>query len=152
MIQNTTDVQSTLNERNTVGSIDQLKHATRENSPIVPGRRSFFNYRDLGVTDATEGRMRAQVTLATGVMQQTGWHYHICESQFIYALRGWIELQFEDGRTVKVNEGESLYIPPGVKHNETGISSDLELLEISVPAKMSTIACDPPENFRPVTA
>ncbi|WP_416448092.1 cupin domain-containing protein [Paraburkholderia sp. LFS083] len=79
-------------------------------------------------------------------MQQTGWHYHICESQFILALRGWIDLEFEDGRVVRVNTGESLFIPPGLKHNETAISEDLELLEISVPARMETVACDPPAN------
>jgi quercetin dioxygenase-like cupin family protein len=127
--------------------LKRLTHATPETAPLVPGRRSFFNYRDLGVTDATAGLMRAQVTIATGVMEQTGWHYHVCESQFIMALRGWIDLQFEDGRIIRVDTGESLFIPPGLKHNETAISEDLELLEVSVPAKMQTIACDPPENL-----
>ena len=128
--------------------IERLKYATAENSPFVKGRRDFFNYRDLGVTDASGGSMRAQVTMATGVMKETGWHYHVCETQFILTLKGWIDLQFEDGRTIRISEGESLYIPPGVKHNETAISSDLEFLEISVPAKMGTIPCDPPEHFR----
>jgi len=130
--------------------LSKLAYATPENAPLVPGRRSFFNYRDLGVTDATDGFMRAQMTLATGVMEKTGWHYHICESQFIFAVKGWIDLQFEDGRTIRVSEGESLSIPPGLPHNETAISSDLELLEVSVPAKMKTVACDPPANLGPV--
>ncbi|WP_250523702.1 MULTISPECIES: cupin domain-containing protein [unclassified Caballeronia] len=128
--------------------LEKLAYATEATAPLVPGRRSFFNYRDLGVTDATSGKMRAQVTLATGVMEETGWHYHICETQFIFALRGWIDLQFEDGRVIRVGTGESLSIPPGLKHNEIGISDDLELLEVSVPAKMSTVACDPPDNLR----
>lgn len=127
--------------------LEKLAYATPENAPLVPGRRSFFNYRDLGVTQATDGLMRAQMTLATGVMEKTGWHYHICDSQFIFAVRGWIDLQFEDGRTIRVGEGESLLIPPGLRHNETAISADLELLEISVPAKMKTVACDPPANL-----
>ncbi|TCF97209.1 hypothetical protein BZM26_32940 [Paraburkholderia strydomiana] len=114
----------------------------------MAGRRTFFNYRDLGVSDATDGRMRAQVTVATGVMQQTGWHYHVCETQFIFTLRGWIDLQFEDGRVIRVGAGESLYIPPGLKHNETAISEDFEFLEISVPAKMGTIPCEPPESLK----
>lgn len=125
----------------------KLTHATPETAPLVAGRRSFFNYRDLGVTAATDGFMRAQVTLATGVMRQTGWHYHVCDVQFILALHGWIDLQFEDGRVIRVNTGESLLIPPGLKHNETAISEDLELLEVSVPAKMATVACDPPEGI-----
>src|SRR5690606_9113024 len=74
----------------------KLAYATPENAPLVPGRRAFFKYRDLGVTDATDGRMRAQLTIGTGEMQQTGWHYHLCEAQFIYTLRGWVDLVFED--------------------------------------------------------
>jgi quercetin dioxygenase-like cupin family protein len=80
-------------------------------------------------------------------MQQTGWHYHLCESQFIFTLRGWVDLLIEDGRTIRVSAGESLLIPGGLKHNEIAISEDFELLEVSVPAKMGTVACDAPEAF-----
>lgn len=125
----------------------KLAYATPETAPLVPGRRTFFKYRDLGVTDATNGRMRAQLTIATGEMQQTGWHYHLCESQFIFTLRGWVDLVFEDGRHIRVSAGESLHIPGGLKHNELAISEDFELLEVSVPAKMGTVACEPPERF-----
>jgi hypothetical protein len=37
----------------------KLRHATKETAPFVPGRRAFFAYRDLGVTDASVGAMRA---------------------------------------------------------------------------------------------
>src|SRR6266478_5883976 len=41
---------------------------------FVKGRRDFFKYRDLGVTKASSGWMRAQVTSAiTGMTQPTGW-------------------------------------------------------------------------------
>jgi len=56
----------------------KLAHATVDNATYVAGRRSFFKYRDLGVTDATGGKMRAQVTSATqGLGEPTGWHYHV---------------------------------------------------------------------------
>src|SRR6202521_6386307 len=65
---------------------------------FVKGRRDFFKYRDLGVTKASSGWMRAQVTTAiTGMTQPTGWHYHVCEGQFVYTLNGWVELEFQDG-------------------------------------------------------
>ena len=35
-------------------------------------------------------------------------------------------------------------IPGGMKHNETATSDTMELLEISLPAEMGTVACDPP--------
>lgn len=126
----------------------ELAHATTESAPFVPGRRDFLKYRDLGVTKASGGRMRAQITVATGAMKSTGWHYHLCDSQLVYALKGWVDLQFEDGRTIRVKEGESLFIPGGLKHNETGMSEDFEILEVSVPAEMGTTACDPPAGMQ----
>ena len=115
---------------------------------LVAGRRTFFKYRDLGVTAASSGKIRAQVTIgAEGMTQPTGWHYHVCEGQFVYMLSGWVDLVFEDGQNVRLQSGESLYIPGGLRHNETAASRDLELLEISVPADMGTVACDPPEGW-----
>lgn len=124
----------------------RLAHTTPESAPLVPGRRDFLKYRDLGVTTASEGRMRAQITVATGAMRPTGWHYHVCDSQLVYALKGWVDLQFEDGRTIRVKAGDSIYIPGGLKHNEIGMSEDFEILEVSVPAEMGTKACEPPPS------
>ena len=125
----------------------KLAYATPATAQRVPGRRSFFTYRDLGVTAASSGRIRAQVTVgADGMTQPSGWHYHVCEGQFVYMLSGWVDLEFEDGQKLRIQAGESLYIPGGLRHNETATSKDLELLEISVPADMGTVACDPPEG------
>ena len=62
----------------------KLNIATKANSPLVPGRRKFFRYRDLGVSAATGGKLRAQVMEAvTGMTEPTGWHTHQCEAQFV---------------------------------------------------------------------
>ena len=112
---------------------------------FVKGRRDFFKYRDLGLTKATEGWMRAQVTTAiTGMTQPTGWHYHVCEGQFVYTLKGWVELEFEDGTLCRLEPGDSVFIPGGMHHNEIATSDDLEILEVSVPADMGTVPVDPP--------
>jgi quercetin dioxygenase-like cupin family protein len=125
-----------------------LAHATPETAKAVAGRRSFFNYLDLGVTDASNGAMRAQITKATqGLGKPTGWHYHACDQQLVYMLKGWVDLEFEDGRKIRLNAGDSLMIPGGMRHNETATADELELLEISVPAKMDTVPCDPPTGF-----
>jgi quercetin dioxygenase-like cupin family protein len=125
----------------------QLRHATPENAPFVPGRREFFTYRDLGVTDATHGEMRAQVMSAiTGMTEPTGWHYHVCEGQFVYALKGWVDLEFETGEMLRLQAGESLFIPGGMRHNELRTSDDLEILEVSIPAAMGTVPCERPEG------
>lgn len=123
----------------------RLRHATKANAPEVPGRRSFFTYRDLGVTEASNGALRAQtMTAITGMTEPTGWHYHACEGQFVYVLKGWVDLEFETGEALRIAAGESLFIPGGMRHNETATSDDLEILELSLPAEMGTVPCDPP--------
>ncbi|HJQ60900.1 MAG TPA: cupin domain-containing protein [Vineibacter sp.] len=120
-------------------------HAKKSEPQYVQGRRAFFKYRELGVTGASQGQIRAQVTSATsGMSKPTGWHYHVCESQLVYMLSGWVDLEFEDGKTIRVEAGDSLYIPGGLRHNEIRTSDTFELLEVSVPADMGTVTCDPP--------
>jgi quercetin dioxygenase-like cupin family protein len=127
----------------------KLAHATPANAPFVEGRRSFLKYQDLGVSTASSGRIRAQVMSATaGMTKPTGWHYHVCDGQFVYALKGWVDLEFEDGQSMRLQAGESLFIPGGLRHNEIATSETLEILEVSVPADMGTVACDPPEGRR----
>lgn len=123
----------------------RIAHATPESAPEVPGRREFFRYRDLLVAQATGGRMRAQVMSSSqGMSRPTGWHYHVCEAQFVYGLKGWVDLEFEDGSKVRLKAGESLLIPGGMKHNETATSAEFELLEVVLPADMGTVPCEPP--------
>ena len=116
-----------------------------KNPDYVEGRRSFFKYRDLGVQKASDGWMRAQVMSAiTGMTQPTGWHYHVCEGQFVYTLKGFVELEFEDGTNCRLEAGDSCFIPGGMKHNELRTSDDVEIIEVCLPASMGTVPCDPP--------
>lgn len=126
----------------------QLAVARKSDGNYVKGRRAFFKYRDLGVSAATNGVLRAQVTSAeAGMSRPTGWHRHLCEAQFVYMLSGWLELVFEEGGTVRLEEGDSVMIPGGLAHNETATSDHFELLEVSLPAEMGTEPCDPPQGF-----
>jgi quercetin dioxygenase-like cupin family protein len=120
-------------------------YASAAQPNYVTGRRAFFKYRDLGVTKASKGRMRAQITSASaGMTQPTGWHYHLCESQFVFVLDGWLELEFAGNDKVRLEAGDSIFIPGGLPHNETRTSDTFNLLEVSVPAEMGTKACDAP--------
>lgn len=125
-----------------------VAHARASAPVLVKGRRDFFQYRDLGVAEASAGAMRAQVMSASqGMSRPTGWHYHECDGQFIYLLQGWVELQFEDGATIRVEQGDSLFIPGFVRHNEIRTSETMEILELSVPGQLGTKPCDPPAGF-----
>ena len=118
--------------------------AKKSKPKMVAGRRDFMTYRELGVTEASNGKIRAQVTASSqGLSEPTGWHFHICEGQFVYLLSGWVELEFEDGK-VTVEAGDSIYIPGGTPHNEIATSDTFDLIEVSVPADMGTEVCAPP--------
>ena len=119
--------------------------STAKNPVMVEGRRDFFTYRDLGVKTASAGRMRAQLTKAkTGMTQPTGWHYHVCENQFVYVLNGWVELEFETGEMLRLGAGDTCFIPGGVKHNELRTSDDFEIIEVSTPGEIGTVPCEKP--------
>ena len=120
----------------------------RKGTPTyVKGRRDFFKYRDLGVTKASKGVMRAQVTEGSaGMTRPTGWHYHVCDGQFVYILDGWVDLAFPNGETIRIEKDDSLFIPGGLPHNEIATSETLELIEVSVPADMGTESCDSPDS------
>ena len=119
--------------------------ARKDQATYVTGRRDWMKYRELGVTKASDGRIRAQVTSASQCLSEpTGWHIHLCEGQFVYMLSGWLNLEFASGRVERVEAGDSVYIPGNTPHNEIATSDAFELVEISVPADMGTEPCDPP--------
>ena len=65
------------------------------------GLRSFMEYRDLGIEQATHGQFRAHVIRikkeAAGdhALHTTGLHRHLCDFQMFYVLKGWIKLVYE---------------------------------------------------------
>jgi mannose-6-phosphate isomerase-like protein (cupin superfamily) len=120
-------------------------YASRSNVKFNAGRRAEIKYRDLGVQEATKGDMRAEVMhIAPGTPSRpTGWHYHTADIQFLLMLKGWVKLEFAD-RLVILQEGDSIVIPGGTVHQELASSDPMELLEISLPAKLGTVVVDAP--------
>ena len=117
-------------------------------TPYAPGRRPFFKYRDLGLEAANGGRMRAyHSTAVAGMVEPTGWHYHTCEMQFVYVLKGKLTIEFEDGTVGTFTAGDSFFIPGGVRHNEIYVSADKEALEVSVPGKIDTVNVERPAGL-----
>ena len=64
------------------------------------GLRSFMEYRDLGIADATHGKMRAHIVRVkqggdTHDLHTTGLHKHECDFQMFYVLKGSIKFIYE---------------------------------------------------------
>jgi quercetin dioxygenase-like cupin family protein len=107
------------------------------------GLRSFFEYRDLGIKSATDGKFVAHVIRAVpGKHTDPQWHTHNLEFQMVYILKGWVKFEYEEEGEITLREGSSVLQPPGIKHREVSHSDDLELLEICSPAEFETNLTD----------
>lgn len=106
---------------------------------FVRGLRSYFEYRDLGIRDATRGRVEAHVIrAAAGKEFSNQAHLHRTEFQMVYVLKGWIEFEYEGQGVVRLEAGSCVHQPPGIRHKELGHSEDIEMLEIVLPADFAT--------------
>jgi quercetin dioxygenase-like cupin family protein len=107
---------------------------------FVAGLRSFFEYRDLGIKEATEGRVAAHVIRARPGAPFNGVpHRHGVTFQLVYVLQGWIEFEYEGQGVVRLTPGSCVHQPPGIRHREVGHSDDVEMLEIVMPADYATV-------------
>lgn len=133
----------------------ELRKSFVDETPFIAGRRPFFRYRDLGLEAASSGRIRCNHTSSiAGMLEPTGWHYHTCEMQFAFIIKGTVVIEFEDGTVATFRAGDSMFIPGGVRHNEIYVSEDKESIELSLPGKMGTVNVERPahlpETLRPV--
>ena len=104
------------------------------------GLRPFFEYRDLGIKDATGGKVLAHVIRARpGAPASPQKHHHVVDFQMVYVLKGWIEFEYEGIGRVMLKAGSCVHQPPEIRHTELGHSEDLELIEIVLPADFATI-------------
>lgn len=108
------------------------------------GLRDFFEYRDLGVADATAGRVLAQLVRAKNAPEQgTGWHYHGADFHIVYMLRGWARFMYEDTVTL-VEAGDCVHQRPGIVHYLFDYSPDMEYLEVVGPTDFSSVPATGP--------
>ena len=114
-------------------------------SNFTGGLRAFFEYRNLGVDDATQGKYSANVIRAVpGRHTEPSWHIHHLDFQMIYILQGWVTFEYEGQGEVTFRPGSAALQPPGIRHREIRHSDDLELIEITSPAEFKTESVSEP--------
>ena len=119
--------------------IDAFAAHAKDADWVKDGLRPYFRYRDLGITDATQGRVLAQVIKAAEPCKgPMGCHSHVLEFQMAYMLKGWARMYFEGVGEMRVEAGDAWYQPPGVKHELLEYSDDWEVIEITMPAEFET--------------
>ena len=96
------------------------------------GLRDDSEYRDLGLAEATGGRLGAKhIRALKPLPAPTGWHWHDMTAHYVFVLRGSLTFRF-------AGAGDGLSQPAGVPHNVIARSDDLEVLEINEPAQYGT--------------
>ncbi|GHF74644.1 cupin domain-containing protein [Seohaeicola zhoushanensis] len=104
------------------------------------GLRAFFEYRQLGIAEATGGKFGAHVIRAVPGMESPGaWHSHDLDFQMVYVTQGWVVFEYEGQGEHVLRAGSCVLQPPGIKHREVRHSDNLELLEIVSPATFETL-------------
>ena len=119
-----------------------------QDATYAKGLRSCFEYRDLGIADATKGQYHAAVSRVRAEfkgdqnIRTTGMHRHLCDFQMFYVLKGWVTMYYEGQGEVTLHAGDNCLQPAGIAHNEIQCSEDFECLEIYSPASHETVALD----------
>jgi hypothetical protein len=106
------------------------------------GLRTYAQYRDLGVAEASQGLARAHVIRLIGPCdpaEVSKLHFHDVDFQMVYVLKGWVKTYMEGQGETLMKEGTSWTQPPRVKHLIMDYSDDVELLEVILPADFETV-------------
>ena len=112
------------------------------NADFESGLRTYAQYRDLGIVDATHGMVRAHVLRFVepcdpAVVSKL--HFHDTQFQMVYVLKGWVKTELEGEGEVMMRQGSAWTQPPQIKHKINDYSEDAELLEIILPADFETV-------------
>ena len=115
------------------------------------GLRDFFLYRDLGIEQATAGRVIAQLVKANMAPEKgTGWHRHGADFHIVLMLKGWARFMYEGEETL-VSAGDCVHQRPGIVHFLFDYSPDMEYLEIVSPADFKSVDVEPVCEIPPPT-
>jgi uncharacterized RmlC-like cupin family protein len=106
------------------------------------GLRTYAQYRDLGIKDATGGMAVAHVIRLVGkcdpkIVSKN--HTHACEFQMIYVLKGEVTTEIAGHGVHTMKAGDSWLQPQNIVHRVLDYSEGCELLEIVLPADFKTV-------------
>jgi len=114
----------------------------REEDFKADGLRTYAQYRDLGIAEASHGLAQAHVIRLIGPCnpaEVSKLHFHDVEFQMVYVLKGWIKTYMEGQGETLMQEGSCWTQPPRIRHLLLDYSDDCELLEVILPAEFKTV-------------
>lgn len=106
-----------------------------------PWRIAGFQARDTGIGTATRGVASVQVVRSSGPdSNDSSVTSHTSDILFTFVLAGSVTLAAAGQGAHRLEEGDAYVVPPGLKTALTDPSTDLQLLEVSLPARFETRA------------
>jgi len=102
-----------------------------------PFRLDGFEYRDIGIADATHGIANVRVARVAGTPASTRVQ-HDAEFLFLFVLEGTLTLTCEGHEDHALGARDSVVLPAGMPYAFEDCSSDLEFLEVALPAQFET--------------
>jgi quercetin dioxygenase-like cupin family protein len=109
-----------------------VRHVAKD-ATWQPWRLDGFEARDTGIAAATTGIASAKVVRPRGA-PPAEMRSHEADLVFMFVLEGALTLRREGGAVDKLSAGDSFVVPARMPHALTGCSTDLELLEVTLPA------------------
>jgi len=106
-------------------------------APWRPAGRAGFEARELGFAAATDGLAEARVLRRAGASSDEA-VVHDAELSFLYVLSGAAALRSEGRDALRLDADASAAIPAGLAHALEPLTADLELLEVTLPARVET--------------
>ena len=106
------------------------------------GLRSFLEYRDLGVGEATQGRFGATVGRALHAFKRSvdaPLHYHTIGFHLMYVLQGTTKTYMDGLGEVTLQAGDCVTYEGEIPQAHTEYSADYEVLQVTMPADYPTV-------------
>ncbi len=115
-------------------------HHQLSNAAWTPWRLPGFEHRETGINDGTQGVASVQIARrAPGEVSDNHAAYsHAGDILFTFVLEGTMTLAASGHNAKRLGPGDAFVIPPGFEVGYQDCTTDLELLEISLPGRFET--------------
>ena len=112
-------------------------HHKADGALWAPFRLPGFEARDTQIASHTQGVAGVQVVRPLG--QDSAWAHHDADIHFCFVLKGALTLEGQGGAAQALEAGDAFVTPPGLRTRLSAPSTDLELLEVSLPGVFETV-------------
>ena len=105
------------------------------------GLRPFLEYRDIGLAEATEGRVGGSIGRAIKKFEPGGGsprHTHDTTFHLIFVMRGWFRSWFEGLGEVTLRAGDCIAYQGEIPQEHIEYSDDFQVMQIASPADYAT--------------